>query len=206
MRQRDAPPKYPATRHTLGAMTALKKSVTKAFTDVHVALIRSTYGRVGVRIGTMNLCILTTTGRKSGVERHRPLACFPHGDALVVIASAGDSDEHPGWYRNLVANPAVRVERDGEVRPMTAPHRFGRGEDADLARRRREGEELRGLPGQDLPQHPGRHPRAHRLKFGRTSPGRAKVAAEMRDREGDPPTLTAIDQALLEQRVTGHRQ
>lgn len=96
------------------------KRLIRAFTDTHVALIRITHGRIGARMGTMQLCILTTTGRKSGVERHNPLACFPHDAGLVVIASAGGSDEHPAWYRNLVANPLVRVEVDGVDRPMTA--------------------------------------------------------------------------------------
>lgn len=96
------------------------KRITRAFTNAHVAVIRMSHGRVGARMGTMKLCILTTTGRKSGVERHNPLACFPHDDGLVVIASAGGSDQDPGWYRNLVANPHVRVEVDGVDRPMTA--------------------------------------------------------------------------------------
>jgi len=87
--------------------------IIRAFTDAHVALIRITHGRVGARMGTMTFCILTTTGRKSGVERHNPLASFPHDDGLVVIASAGGSDADPAWYRNLVANPDVRVEVDG---------------------------------------------------------------------------------------------
>jgi len=94
--------------------------IIRAFTDAHVALIRITRGRVGARMGTMTFCILTTTGRKSGVERHNPLASFPHDDGLVVIASAGGSDADPAWYRNLVANPDVRVEVDGVDRPMTA--------------------------------------------------------------------------------------
>ena len=94
--------------------------IIRAFTDAHVALIRITRGRVGARMGTMTFCILTTTGRKSGVERHNPLASFPHDDGLVVIASAGGSDTDPAWYRNLVANPDVRVEVDGVDRPMTA--------------------------------------------------------------------------------------
>jgi len=94
--------------------------IIRAFTDAHVALIRITRGRVGARMGTMTFCILTTTGRKSGAERHNPLASFPHDDGLVVIASAGGSDADPAWYRNLVANPDVRVEVDGVDRPMTA--------------------------------------------------------------------------------------
>jgi deazaflavin-dependent oxidoreductase (nitroreductase family) len=39
---------------------------------------------------------------------------------MVVLASAGGSDEHPGWYRNLVANPAVGVQPEDVVRPMTS--------------------------------------------------------------------------------------
>jgi deazaflavin-dependent oxidoreductase (nitroreductase family) len=101
-------------------MTSMKNTVAKAFTGLHVAVIRSTHGKVGARMGALHLCVLTTTGRRSGVERHTPVASFPHGDGLVVVASAGGSDEHPGWYLNLVANPAVRVELDGVDRPMTA--------------------------------------------------------------------------------------
>lgn len=104
--------------------------IIRAFTDAHVALIRITHGRVGARMGTMTFCILTTTGRKSGVERHNPLASFPHDDGLVVIASAGGSDADPAWYRNLVANPDVRVEVDGVDRPMTA--RTATGEERAL--------------------------------------------------------------------------
>jgi hypothetical protein len=58
----------------------------KAFTDTHVALIRLTHGRFAARMGKTRLCVLTTTGRKSGVERHSPLAWFPHDDGLVVPA------------------------------------------------------------------------------------------------------------------------
>jgi len=96
------------------------KRITRAFTDAHVALIRLTHGKVGARMGTIKLCILTTTGRTTGQQRRNPLACFPHEDGLLVIASAGGSDEHPAWYRNLVANPAVGVEVDGVEQPMTA--------------------------------------------------------------------------------------
>jgi len=101
-------------------MTSAMNRLIKAFTDIHVALIRLTRGRFGARLGSVRFCVLTTTGRRSGIERHSPLAWFPHADGLVVIASAGGSDHHPAWYLNLVANPLVRVEVDGVDRPMTA--------------------------------------------------------------------------------------
>jgi deazaflavin-dependent oxidoreductase (nitroreductase family) len=113
-------PTIPTIPRIVAAMTSAMSRLIRAFTDTHVALIRLTNGKLGARVGSVRFCILTTTGRKSGVERHNPLAWFPHDDGLVVIASAGGSDDHPAWYRNLVANPLVRVEIDGVDRPMTA--------------------------------------------------------------------------------------
>jgi len=113
-------PTTPTIPRILAAMTSAMSRLIKAVTDTHVALIRLTHGRFGARIGGVRFCILTTTGRKSGVERHNPLAWFPHDDGLVLIASAGGSDHHPAWYLNLVANPLVSVEIDGVDRPMAA--------------------------------------------------------------------------------------
>lgn len=45
--------------------------------------------------------LLTTVGRKSGKERTVPLFFNRDGDRLVVIASFGGSDAHPGWFLNL---------------------------------------------------------------------------------------------------------
>jgi deazaflavin-dependent oxidoreductase (nitroreductase family) len=98
----------------------VKNRLTKASTTMHVAVIRATHGRFGAKIGPQDLCVLTTTGRKSGAERHNPLAWFPHDDGIVVVASANGSDKHPAWYLNLVANPDVRVEINGQAKPMTA--------------------------------------------------------------------------------------
>jgi len=56
------------------------------------------------------LLLLTTTGAKSGQTRVNPLAFTRDGDNYVVIASKGGSPTHPDWYRNVEANPAVRVE------------------------------------------------------------------------------------------------
>ena len=42
------------------------------------------------------------------------------GDRLVVVASKGGAPSHPAWYHNVVANPAVTVEVDGERFDATA--------------------------------------------------------------------------------------
>ena len=58
--------------------------------------------------------ILTTTGAKTGERRETPLAYTLDGDRVVIVASKGGSPTHPAWYHNVVANPNVTVEIDGE--------------------------------------------------------------------------------------------
>jgi proline iminopeptidase len=54
--------------------------------------------------------LLTTTGRKSGDKFIFPLFYGTHGGSYFVIASKGGAPEHPGWYRNILANPDVEVQ------------------------------------------------------------------------------------------------
>jgi deazaflavin-dependent oxidoreductase (nitroreductase family) len=59
---------------------------------------------------TVPSLLLTTTGRKSGEKFIFPLFYGDHGNGYVIVASKGGAPEHPGWYRNLVANPEVEVQ------------------------------------------------------------------------------------------------
>ena len=54
--------------------------------------------------------MLTTTGRKSGEKFVFPLYYGTTGDSYIIVASKGGAPDHPGWYKNLVANPDVEVE------------------------------------------------------------------------------------------------
>jgi deazaflavin-dependent oxidoreductase (nitroreductase family) len=54
--------------------------------------------------------LLTTTGRKSGEKYMFPLFYGKTGNSYIVVASKGGAPEHPGWYRNLLANPDVEVQ------------------------------------------------------------------------------------------------
>jgi deazaflavin-dependent oxidoreductase (nitroreductase family) len=86
------------------------------FGDEHVRRYRETGGTVGHiwRRGAKTL-ILTTTGRKTGQRRDNALIYENDGDRYVIVASRGGSDQHPGWYLNLVANPEVEVQVKDEV-------------------------------------------------------------------------------------------
>jgi proline iminopeptidase len=64
--------------------------------------------------------LLTTVGRKSGRESTTPLIYGLDGDNPVIVASKGGAPEHPGWYRNLVENPAAHVQILGEKFPVRA--------------------------------------------------------------------------------------
>src|ERR671933_237521 len=58
--------------------------------------------------------LLTTKGRRSGKARRTPLIYGRDGNRFVVVASKGGADEHPQWYRNIVADPNVQVQVAGD--------------------------------------------------------------------------------------------
>jgi proline iminopeptidase len=59
---------------------------------------------------TVPSLLLTTTGRKSGERFIFPLFYGKAGDSYLVIASKGGAPQHPGWYRNILANPEVEMQ------------------------------------------------------------------------------------------------
>jgi deazaflavin-dependent oxidoreductase (nitroreductase family) len=64
--------------------------------------------------------ILTTTGARTGEKREIPLAYTVDGDTIVIVASKGGAPAHPAWYHNVVANPNVIVEVNGDRFEATA--------------------------------------------------------------------------------------
>ena len=65
--------------------------------------------------------LLTTTGRKSGNKFIFPLFYGTDGGSYFVIASKGGAPQHPGWYRNILANPDVEIQvgtQEGERRAL----------------------------------------------------------------------------------------
>jgi deazaflavin-dependent oxidoreductase (nitroreductase family) len=69
-----------------------------------------TISRPGSPALTVPSLLLTTTGRKSGEKYIFPLFYGDTGKSYFVIASKGGAPEHPGWYRNILANPDVEVQ------------------------------------------------------------------------------------------------
>ncbi len=59
---------------------------------------------------TVPSLLLKTTGRKSGERFIFPLFYGRAGDGYFVVASKGGAPQHPGWYRNILADPEVEIQ------------------------------------------------------------------------------------------------
>jgi deazaflavin-dependent oxidoreductase (nitroreductase family) len=94
----------------------------KTMNAVHRGILKISGGRLGWEGMGMPVLELTTTGRKSGQPRSVMLTSpLQEGPALVVVASRGGDDQHPGWFLNLRDNPDVKVAvKGGPPRRMRA--------------------------------------------------------------------------------------
>jgi deazaflavin-dependent oxidoreductase (nitroreductase family) len=87
----------------------------------HRTLLALTGGRFPTTIAGMQTVEIHVKGRTSGKLFSNMLtAPIYEPDRLVIIASKGGSQDHPDWYKNLVANPDIEVTIDGETVPMRA--------------------------------------------------------------------------------------
>lgn len=86
-------------------------AVMKVMAPLNTWIYRTSRGRIGARFpGGAPICILTTTGRRSGRPRTVPLLFMRDGDDIIVVASKGGMPHHPDWYLNVAANPEVEIE------------------------------------------------------------------------------------------------
>ena len=75
-----------------------------------IEAFRANQGRVGGVWEGTPLLLLHHTGARSGRQRVNPLGYSRDGGRYVVIASNGGAPRHPGWYRNVTAEPNVAIE------------------------------------------------------------------------------------------------
>jgi F420H(2)-dependent quinone reductase len=90
-------------------------------TGLNNVIYRLSDGRVAGRVPSgAGICLLTTTGRRTGRSRTVPLLFIPDGENLVVVASRGGMSSHPAWYLNVLACPETQVQLGARIIPMTA--------------------------------------------------------------------------------------
>ena len=90
------------------------------FTKLHRVIYEKTNGRLMSRLAGLEMALLTTTGRKSGIPRTLPLACFRDGDDVIVVGSNNGQDQHPAWWLNLIAHPEAHVTLGRDSWPIVA--------------------------------------------------------------------------------------
>ncbi|MET9251394.1 nitroreductase/quinone reductase family protein [Nonomuraea sp. NPDC051941] len=99
----------------------------RAFRWLNALMARRLRRKGGGTFMGFNALILTTVGRKSGLERTTPVGWFPGKDGnWLIVASAAGAVGNPAWYYNLAAHPdQVRIEVDGRTVPVVAEQLHG---------------------------------------------------------------------------------
>ena len=97
----------------------------RALNTFHRVVLMVSFGRLGGRAGGMPVLELTTIGRRSG-QPHTVMLTSPvqQGETIVVVASRGGDDHHPGMVSQL-AWPSWRA-RGIRRKTETADARTGR--------------------------------------------------------------------------------
>lgn len=102
--------------------------------DLQAHVYRRTGGRRAATMRGIPVLLLTTTGRKSGLRRTRPVGYDKDGDRFIVIASNGGDDATPAWWFNLRAHPVAEIEvggPDGRLDVLKVRAREAAGEEYD---------------------------------------------------------------------------
>lgn len=76
----------------------------------HRWLYDHTDGRIGHGMIGAPTLLLRTSGRRSGRRRTTALCYISDAGRLVLAASNDGADRSPGWFHNLVSDPAVEVQ------------------------------------------------------------------------------------------------
>jgi deazaflavin-dependent oxidoreductase (nitroreductase family) len=86
-------------------------TVIKFMSRLNTWVYRVSGGRLAGRFpGGAPVLLLTTIGRKSGQPQTAPLLYLQDANNYVIVASKGGMSHNPLWYKNLEANPHVKIE------------------------------------------------------------------------------------------------
>ena len=90
------------------------------FTKAHRAVFKATDGRIGSSLMGIKMVMMHTVGAKSGQIRSAPVACYPHPEGLLVLASNNGGPKAPAWWYNIQAHPELEVQFGRERRLVHA--------------------------------------------------------------------------------------
>jgi deazaflavin-dependent oxidoreductase (nitroreductase family) len=98
---------------------AVHRGLDRWLSPLGVWVMRRTKGGV-TKAWNVEALVLTARGRRSGRERAVVLQFFRDGEAMLLVAANDGAARLPGWYWNLTAEPAARVEVGGATIPVRA--------------------------------------------------------------------------------------
>ena len=102
-------------------MTAVRRTrAVELMWRAHRWLYRLSGGRVGARLGTLPVLMLTTKGRKTSEPRTVLLTYMADAGCYVVFASHAGEEREPPWWLNL------RAALEAEVRSTATRYRSAR--------------------------------------------------------------------------------
>jgi F420H(2)-dependent quinone reductase len=98
------------------------RRVTRLGAKFNIFLYRKSNGRFGSKFPRTHapICLLTTTGRHSGLARTTPLLYMEDGERVIIVASQGGMSRNPDWFFNIEASPKVTVDIEGDAQAMLA--------------------------------------------------------------------------------------
>lgn len=82
------------------------KWMLRLFSTIHVFLYRLFGGAIGARMNGLPVLLLTTTGRKTGKPRTKPLVYLRDGADYII---APGILARPDWYLNLQLQPNATI-------------------------------------------------------------------------------------------------
>jgi deazaflavin-dependent oxidoreductase (nitroreductase family) len=98
-----------------------------------IAEFRANRGQVGGDFAGAPLLLLRTVGARTGKPRVNPVMYLPDDGRYLIFATNGGADDHPAWYRNLMARPDAQIEVGDRVIGVQAAELHGRERDDKYA-------------------------------------------------------------------------
>ncbi len=105
-----------------------------AFQRQIISEFRENHGELSGMFEGWTLCVLTTVGAKTGLQRESLLGYMEVDGQPLVVASAMGADTNPAWYHNVRKNPEVTVETGTETYRAMATITTGEVRDALFAK------------------------------------------------------------------------
>ncbi|HEY5265668.1 MAG TPA: nitroreductase/quinone reductase family protein [Acidimicrobiales bacterium] len=95
----------------IGTLTvSFDRTLGRLSYPIHLRVYRLTRGFIGHRSPAGPMLILTSTGRKSGVERSNGLLYLEREGRYYIVASNGGRENNPNWLYNVRNEPRVKVQ------------------------------------------------------------------------------------------------